>query len=532
MPDANPTDLTALLARMDRQEEELGKTRELLALANAEIKRKDQIIEGLRHRLFGASSEKLDPAQLQLMFDELVLGKPAPPPDKSDGQTSAPEGEKPSAAKSRRTKAERFPKNLKVVIQNVIIPDEVKANPDDFEEISEEHHDELDVIKPALIWRRTIRKKFKHKTDKARPPLIAPAPLPSIPGTLCAPALAAQIITDKFADHLPHYRQSQRFRRRHDVDIGRQTLNSWTHAAARHLNPIGEAIKAEVLTAPELQVDETPIEYLDPGHGSTRLGYLWLYNDPLGGTCYYDWHTGRGHDCLMDFLGYDEETHTLGYAGTLQCDGYSAYLALAARFKTIRLAGCLAHIRRKFIEAKGLAPEITLPVLLLIGRIYHIERQTRQTQAPPACRALIRRARVRPLAEELHALILAARKARPLNHDPLTEALTYAINQWPKFQVCLENGSLEIDNNLAENKIRPTKLGAKNHLFFGNAGAGANNALFYTLLANCKAQGLDPEDYLIEVIKRLPHNATPEQAADLTPARLAAARSAATEEVA
>ena len=198
MPDANPADLTALLARMDRLEEELCKTRELLALANAEIKRKDRIIEGLRHRLFGPSSEKLDPAQLQLLFDELVLGKPAPPPDPSDGQTSAPEGEKPSAAKTRRTKADRFPRNLKVVVENVINPDEVKANPDDFEECSEEHHDELDVIKPEMIWRRIILKKFKHKTDKTRPPLIAPAPLSSIPGTLCAPALAAQIITDKY----------------------------------------------------------------------------------------------------------------------------------------------------------------------------------------------------------------------------------------------------------------------------------------------------------------------------------------------
>ena len=532
MPDANPADLTALLARMDRLEEELGKTRELLALANAKIKRKDRIIEGLRHRLFGPSSEKLDPAQLQLLFDELVLGKPAPPPDPSDGQTSAPEGEKPSAAKTRRTKADRFPENLKVVIENVIIPDEVKANPDGFEEISEEHHDELDVIKPEMIWRRTIRKKFKHKADKARPPVIAPAPLPSIPGTLCAPALAAQIITDKFADHLPHYRQSQRFRRRHDVAIGRQTLNAWTHATAGHLEPVNQAIKAEVLQATELQIDETPVEYLKPGHGSTKTGYLWLYNDPQGGTCYYDWHTGRGHDCLMDFLGHDQETNTLGYAGTIQCDGYSAYLALAARFKTIRLAGCLAHIRRKFVEAKSLSPEIILPVLLLIGRIYRIERQTRQTQAPPACRELIRRARVRPLADELFTLILSAHKNRQLNHDPLSEALTYALNQRDKFLVCLENGRLEIDNNLAENKIRPTKLGAKNHLFFGNAEAGPNNALFYTLLANCKTQGLDPETYLAEVIKRLPHNATPAQAAELTPARLAAALRAQAQEAA
>ena len=218
-----------------------------------------------------------------------------------------------------------------------------RANPDDFEEIGEEHHDELDVIKPEMIWRRTIRKKFKHKTDKARPPVIAPAPLPSIPGTLCAPALAAQIITDKFADHLPHYRQSQRLRRRHEADIGRQTLNTWTQAAARHLEPVNRAIKAEVLKATELQVDETAIEYLKPGHGSTKTGYLWIYNDPQSGTCHYDWHTGRGHDCLLDFLGYDPLTNTLGYEGTIQCDGYSAYLALAARFKTIRLAGCLAH---------------------------------------------------------------------------------------------------------------------------------------------------------------------------------------------
>jgi transposase len=531
MSEANHPDLSALLARMERMEEELGKTRDLLALAHAEIKRKDRIIEGLQHRLFGPSSEKLDPAQLQFKLDELALGKPAPPPDQSDGETSAPEGEKPSAAKTRRTKAERFPKNLKVVIDNVIIPDAVKANPDDFVEVSEEHHDELDVIKPEMIWRRTIRKKFKHKTDKARPPVIAPAPLPSIPGTLCAPALAAQIITDKFADHLPHYRQSQRFRRRHEADIGRQTLNSWTHAAARHLEPVNQAIKAEVLKATELQVDETPVEYLKPGHGSTKTGYLWIYNDPQGGTCYYDWHTGRGHDCLLDFLGYDPLTNTLGYEGTIQCDGYSAYLALAARFKTIRLAGCLAHVRRKFVEAKGHSPEITLPALLLIQRIYQIETQTRQTQAPPACRELIRRARSRPIADELFTLIDAARKAQ-LPHDALGEALTYTINQREKILVCLENGRLEIDNNLAENKVRPAKLGAKNHLFFGNAGAGSNNALFYTLLANCKTQGLNPEDYLIEVIKRLPHDATPEQAAELTPARIAAARRAKSQDAA
>ena len=531
MPGANHPDLTTLLARVAKLEEELGRTKAELALAQAEIKRKDRIIEALQHRLFGPSSEKMDPAQLQLMFDELVLGKPAPSPDQSAGGTSAPEGEKPNVAKTRRTKVDRFPKNLKIIVEAVLIPDEVDANPNDYDEISEEYHDELDVIKAEMIWRRTIRKKFVRKSDKTRPPVIAPAPLPSIPGTLCAPALAAQIIVDKFEDHLPHYRQSNRFRRRYDVDLGRQTINAWTHATAGHLNPIGKAIKAEVLQATELQVDETPIEYLKPGHGSTKLGYLWIYNDPLGKTCYYDWQTGRGHDCLMDFLGYDEETGTIDYAGDIQCDGYSAYQALAARYSCIRLAGCLAHIRRKFVEAMAEAPDITLPILQIIQRIYRIEQQTRLAQAPPACRELIRRARIRPLADALYRLILEARIAH-LPHGLLGEALTYAINQWPKFLVCLENGRLEIDNNLAENKVRPAKLGAKNWMFFGNAEAGTNNALFYTLMANCKTQGLDPEVYLTEVIKRLPHNATAEQAAELTPARFAAARRAEAQAVA
>ena len=379
MPEANHPDLTALLARMERLDDELSKakaqlakTKDELALAIVEIKRKDYIIEGLRRRLFGSSSEKLDPAQLQLMFNELVLGKTAPSPDQSDETSSASEEEKSKAPRTRRTKADRFPKNLKVVIENVIIPDEVKANPDDFEEIGEEHHDELDVIKPEMIWRRTIRKKFIKKTDKNCPPVITPAPLPSIPGTLCAPALAAQIIVDKFGDHLPHYRQSIRFLRQHEIDIGRQTLNAWTHATAAHLLPIGQAIRNEVLSATELQVDETPIEYLAPGHGSTKLGYLWIYNDPQGGTCYYDWHTGRGHDCLLDFLGYDEETDTIQYAGGIQCDGFSAYRALAARFACIFLAGCLAHIRRKFVEAIAHCPEVILPILLLIQQIYFI----------------------------------------------------------------------------------------------------------------------------------------------------------------
>lgn len=517
-----PYDIQKLLQRLEELEA-------CVSHLKTELARKDKIIAGLQQRLFGASSEKLDPAQLQLLFDEIVLGKPEPLPEPS-GETSAPEEEKSNAPKNRRTKADRFPRNLMILIEKEIIPDEVLANPDEWDQIGEEHHDELDVVKAQIFWRRTVRKKFVHKREKARPPVIAPAPLPSIPGTLLAPALAAQIIVDKYQDHLPHYRQSQRFRRRHNIDIGRQTLNTWTHATARHLAPIGQAIRAELLQAKALQIDETPIDYLDPGHSRVKEGRLWAYHDPTNGTCYFDWHAGRGADCLLEMLGYDEDTNTIQYQGTIQTDGYVVYDTIASKFD-LRHCGCLAHTRRKFTDLGKAAPEVTIPILLMIQRIYRIEKQTSQTAAPPACRELIRRTRSLPIADELHRFVLEQFKIqRPASN--IGEALSYTLNQWEKIRHCLTQGILEIDTNKVENTIRPTKLGMKNWMFFGSLEAGTNNALIYTLLANCRAQNLDPEDYLVEVINRLPQDAAPAKAAELTPARIVAERKAKTEAVA
>ena len=529
MPDVTPQDLQNILIRLAAMEKELVALRAENALLKLELERKDKIIAGLRQRIFGSSSEKIDPAQLQLLFDELVMGKPSPLPD-NGGATSAPEEEKSKAQKTRRTKADRFPKNLKILIEGVLIPEEVRANPDQWVEIGEENHDELDVIKAEIFWRRTVRKKFVHKTEKERPPVIEPAPLPSIPGTLLAPALAAQIITDKYQDHLPHYRQAQRFRRRHDIDIGRQTLNTWTHATARHLSPIDRAIRSEILQANELEIDETPIDYQDPGHGSVREGRLWAYRDPASGTSYFDWHAGRGAACLLDMLGYDEATNTIAYEGTIHTDGYIVYDTVASRFG-LRHGGCLAHARRKFTELGKSAPEVTIPVLHFIQRLYVIEKQMRKTSAPHACRELIRRSRSLPIAHELHYFAVDQFKIQRPASD-VGKALGYLLNHWDKIILCLTQGVLEIDTNLVENMIRPTKLGAKNWMFFGSVEAGANNALFYTLLANCRVHGIDPESYLTEVIKRLPHDADAEQAATLTPARIAEERRAMAEKVA
>ena len=127
------------------------------------------------------------------------------------------------------------------------------------------------------------------------------------------------------------------------------------------------------------------------------------------------------------------------------------------------------------------------------------------------------------MCEEPKALIIDEH-GRHLPRSKFGEAISYALGQWEGFERYLRDGALEIDNNLVENAIRPTKLGAKNYMFFGSAEAGKASALFYTLIDSCKRNGLDPEAYFAEVIGRLPEHATAEQAAELTPAKIAAAR--------
>jgi|CXWK01.1.fsa_nt_gi transposase len=509
-----------LLERVTELEGKLSISLETLELVKKELIRKDQIIAGLQHRLFGAKSERHHPDQPQLDFGEDVLGKSETPCEIPAGQEDDPEGEgAKKGSANRRNKKDLFPRFLPVVVVDVVVPDEVKANPDAYIEIGEFHHDELTVQRAQLYWRRQTRKKFKSKEDRSLPPLVAPAPLPSVPGTMCDPDLIAMIIADKYFYHDPQYRQSTRFLMRFGAILSRQTLNQWTHAGMDLLAPVGEAILQELRLAEVIQADETPMAYLDPGHGSTSQGYLWWYRDAASGTAYCDWQLGRGHNCLIDLLGLDDEA-VMCNVRMIQCDGYSAYEALANRYREILLAACLAHIRRKFIEAFDQAPEEAGVILALIRRLYQIERQLRNGVATASCRMLVRQGRARLLVKQLKEKILAEH-GRHLPRSKFGEALTYALGQWGQFERYLSEGVLEIDNNLTENLIRPSKLGLKNYLFFGSAEAGSGSALIYTLIANCRVQGIDPERYLAEAMRRLSPNATSEQAAELTPAKLA-----------
>jgi transposase len=508
-----------LLERVEKIEAERVLAQEELAAAKREIARKDEIIASLQQRLFGAKSERYDPNQEQLDFGEDVLGK-FEPSSSNPGNGEDTAGGKSAGSPRRRSKRDLLPRCLRVEVVEEAIPAEVLADPEAYVEIGELHHDELAVQKAELFWRRTIRKKFKLRHDRDAAPVVAPAPLPGVPGTMADPGLVAMVLADKYVYHDPQYRQSARFLHRFGAEISRQTLNLWTHAAASHLEPLRAVIQTELQSAEVVQIDETPVDYLSPGLGRTAQGYLWCYRDPAGGTVAFDWRLGRGHDGPVEFLGLDDETADCRIR-LIQCDGYSAYEALSKRYAEIRLGACLAHVRRKFFEAREQSPEVAGAILELVGKLYLVEASMRAgPRRPDICRILIRTGHAKPHLKTLKEKILSEH-GRHLPKSKLGEALDYALGQWEQLERYLIEGRLDIDNNAVENLIRPAKLGLKNWLFIGNAEAGPASALLYTLIANCREQKIDAERYFEEALRRMPINATPEQAAELTPAKLA-----------
>ena len=480
-----------------------------LAAVQAENKLLRQKLDALARRLFGVSSEALNPAQLQLL---LSLPELAAQPVENVPALVVVEKRQPAVRKDR---APRLPDHLPVV-EEVIDPEPVKAQPEQWRCIGQEVSEQLDYEPGRFLRRRTIRRKYIHRTELDAVPVIAPLPECLQERGLAAPGLLAHVIVSKFCDHLPLYRQEQIFAQRYKVNLPRQTLARWMELAAEWLRPIYESIRTGVLAGGYVQVDETPIDYLAPGNGKASQGYLWTGCRP-GGDVFYHWATSRAAACLENIIPVD-------FHGTVQCDGYSAYRAFAKTRQDIALAGCWAHLRRKFHESRESSPRLAGWILRQLQHLYAIEARLRENKAGPALRLAVRAHQSRPVVDRLERVFLRLKAGgKHLPQSPLGSALDYALGQWPALQVFLSDGRVEIDNNLVENAIRPTALGRKNWLFIGEASAGDRSAILYTIIESCRRRGIEPYAYLREVLTRLPHM-TNRQIANVLPAAWVKAR--------
>lgn len=499
MPEATETE-KALRADLARLAAELGESRK-------ENKLLQEKIDVLVKRIFGAASEKLDPTDLQMLLKGIV---DVPKTEEPVAAVAPQRSKDPSPPRKRQP---RTPDDLEVV-EREDVPAEVKQCPNEWRRIGEEITEQLDYLPGRFLKLRIVRPKYVRKDHPFAAPVIAP--LQSLQERcIAAPGLIAAIIVGKYVDHLPLYRQEQIFATRHDVHLPRQTMAQWMGLAADWLQLIYRQMRHETLAADYVMVDETPIEYLSPGNGETKLGYLWTCARPGADTIFH-WNTSRGAECL-------EEVFPEGWKGTLQCDGYSAYEAFANRRSgMITRAGCWAHARRALLEGKESAPRACGWLLNQIAQLYRIEAGLRANRAGPALREAIRKSQSAPILRRLNTAFNRLRD-RYLPQSALGKAFTYILGQWEELIRFVENGRIEIDNNHVENAIRPTAIGKKNWLFIGAADAGERGAILYTIVEACRRRGLNPFEYIRDVLERLPKMTT-SQISEITPGNWAKAR--------
>jgi transposase len=460
-----------------------------LKASRIEIKLLREKIDALVRMVYGTKSEKLDPNQLMLLKEIESKKAEAPAPDVEPESGATPKKER---AKPQRP---RLPDHLPVN-EEVIDPEEVKAQPECWRHIGEEVTEQLDYTPGHFSKRRLVRRRFVRIDEPFTPPVIAPLPPCLQDRCLATPDLIAQVVVSKYADHQPLYRQEQIYKRRHGVEIPRQTLCRWVALAADVLEPLYKLMRQRQHEHPYLQVDETPIRYLAPGTGKTARGYFWVSNVP-GGDAVYHWHPGRGADRLHKIIAED-------FTGILQCDGYKAYTSFQKqRAGPVDLGACMTHVRRKFYDSQEHDPMIVAWILRQIGHLYRTEARLRVQKAGPALREAVRQHESAPVLARIKRALFKL-KPRYLPKNNMGKAIAYAFTQWSGLELYLQNGAMEIDNNLVENAVRPTKLGMKNWLFLGSEGAGDTSAILFTIVESAKQNGLEPYAYIKHLLRVLP----------------------------
>jgi transposase len=344
---------------------------------------------------------------------------------------------------------------------------------------------------------------------------IAPKPPQPLDRSLPGAGLLAQILVDKYHDHLPLYRSEGRFARL-GVTLPRSTMCDWMAAAAVLLTPLYQALVQWVLQSKVLHTDDTTVPVRDERQSTNRYGRLWDYiGDAEHPGVVFDYTPTHARDGPAAFL---ED-----FRGFLQADAYGGYdgIYTGSGGRIIEVA-CWAHARHKFHDAQGTDPERALAAKAWIRRLYDVEDEAKESSS--AERLRLRQEKSQPLLESFHQWLLA-QKAQVLPKSPLATALNYTLNQWAALNRYTSDGDLHIDNNISERTLKLIGIGRNNWLFVGSDQGGKTAAVLFSFTATCKHLKLDPFAYLRDVLERLP-TLPADRLGELLPHRWQAARSA------
>ena len=363
--------------------------------------------------------------------------------------------------------------------------------------IGEEVSEELHVVPARIEVIRHVRRKYACPTCEEG---ISTAPVPAklLPKSNASATLLAYIATAKYQDALPLYRQSQIFAR-HGAEIPRNTLARWMVQVGERIIPLIDTLRQHLLNAPLIHMDETTLQVnQEADRAASATSYMWVQRGGPPGqqVVLFDYAASRAGRVPVDLLG--------DYAGRLITDGYEGYAEVVRR-NGITHAGCWAHARRKFVEAQKVQPKGKTGkadwALNQIRKLYGVEKQAKALE--PEARHALREQKSRPLIDQLRTW-LDKSLAQVLPKSALGKALHYLDNQWPRLTRFLHDGLIPLDNNPAENAIRPFVIGRKNWLFSHTPSGAQASAAIYSLIETAKANGLSPYDYLQYVFATLP----------------------------
>ncbi|MGX9986281.1 IS66 family transposase [Soonwooa purpurea] len=357
--------------------------------------------------------------------------------------------------------------------------------------IGKEITEELECEPAKFYIKRYIRYKYAAK-DKSS---VAIAELPErvIDKGIAGPSLLAMILTAKYIDHLPLYRQKQIFARE-NIQIPSSTIEGWTRQALEKLEPLYEQLVFDTKAQGYLQVDETVIKVLDSDKkGAAHQGYYWVYHAPLEGTVLFDYSPTRGGIAAVPMLG--------NFKGYLQTDGYAVYEKYGKKKEVTHLA-CWAHARREFEKALDNDKARAEKALQMIQKLYAIERKAKRGNLSAELVKELRLDESLPVMNELGKWIFEEIKST-LPKSQIGKAMAYAYARWDALSAYLYDGNLLIDNNLVENAIRPIALGRKNYLFAGSHEAAQRAAMIYSFFAICKKHDVNPFEWLMNTLQNI-----------------------------
>ena len=507
-----PDDIEALKEIIFSQRNVIQSHQSEIETQRSEIQLKNQKIQYLleqfnllRHKQFAASSE-VSPDQISL-FDEAEEEQII-----ADAQTQ-------TITEHPRKKPVRKPLPKDLPRETVVVDLKEEEKVCDccggaLHEMGKETREQLEFIPAQIKVVETVRLKYSCRRCEQEGTegqiKIAPAPVSPIPKGIATASLLAYILISKYQYALPLYRLEQMFAN-YGIEISRKTMADWVIRCAELLKPLFDYLKNTQLKQPILHADETPVQVI---HNDKQKSYMWVYctgtdsphpANPIHNIVLYDFQPSRSAQCVQNYLG--------DYAGYLQVDGYAAYEHTAAT-----LVGCMAHVRRKFIEAqKAQSNGKTGKADWAVNRIqklYAIESQCKELT--PEVRHQQRQEKALPLLMEFKAWVDKSLVTVPPK-TALGTALAYTVNQWHKVIRYTEDGRLNIDNNRAERAIKPFVIGRKNWLFSNTErGAGAS-AVIYSIIETAKANGVNTDAYLKMLLEELPKRQQGQAIDDLAP---------------